>query len=241
MQSETVPTVVPTARAAALAQALQNPHVWRANSRVAAPAHTIATGFNELDRELGGGWPRAALTEILFPAAGSGELRLLMPALAQLSRAQAWLAWIAPPYIPYAPALAAHGVDLARVMVVQPRDDNEALWAVEQALRAGTCAAVLAWIKRSDDRSLRRLQLAAEAGNSWGVMFRTQQSVIHTSPAALRLKLEPQGNGAMVQILKRRGAWPGARVALQFTPHAQSELAARREARRRDALLRRVR
>lgn len=221
-----------------LAQVLQHPQIWRANRRVAVSAETIATGFAALDRELwGGGWPRGALTEILFPASGSGELRLLMPALAQLSRQQHWLAWIAPPYIPYAPALAAHGVDLARVMVVQPRDDAQALWAVEQALRAGTCAAVLAWVKRSDDRSLRRLQLAAEAGNSWGVVFREQHSVVQTSPVPLRLKLEPTSAGAVVQILKRRGGWPGARVALEFSQDNDTDLAASQEALRKDAFM----
>lgn len=224
-----------------LAQVLQHPQVWRANRRVSAPAQTIATGFTALDRELGGGWPRGALTEMLFPAPGSGELRLLMPALAQLSREQNWLAWIAPPYIPYAPALAAHGIDLARVMVVQPRDDAQALWAVEQALRSGTCAAVLAWVKRSDDRSLRRLQLAAEAGNSWGIVFRAQHSVVQTSPVPLRLKLEPTPTGAVVQILKRRGGWPGGRVALEFTQRHDSDLAASKETSSKDAFARRAR
>lgn len=201
---------------AQLNELLQHPHIWRARDRRHG-GDGIASGFPELDSELpGGGWPVGALTEILFPRPGIGELRLLMPALARLSQARRWLAWVAPPYIPYAPALAAQGVNLARVMVVHPRDEQAALWAIEQALRAGTCAAVLAWVKRADERSLRRLQLAAEAGNCMAVLFRTQYSVVQTSPAALRLNLRPSAQGLEIDILKRRGAWPRAGIALDL-------------------------
>jgi hypothetical protein len=59
------------------------------------------------------------LTEIAVERWGSGELALFMPLLARLSRPggerQGWIAWISPPFLPYAPALAAAGVDLARV------------------------------------------------------------------------------------------------------------------------------
>jgi hypothetical protein len=80
---------------------------------------TLTSGFAALDAELpGGGWPLGALCELLPRHVGIGELRLLGPALASLSAAGRSLAWIAPPHRPYAPALAAAGIDLARVLVV---------------------------------------------------------------------------------------------------------------------------
>lgn len=196
---------------------MQRRDVWRASS---APLSTpgLPTGFAELDAVLpGGGWPLKALTEISIPCAGIGELRLLLPALARLSRGDRWLAFVGPPYIPYAPALVAAGVDLSRVLMVHPRAGDDALWAVEQTLRAGTCAAVLAWPAVADTRSLRRLQLAAEAGDAWGVMFRQERVAATSSPAALRLRLAPRDAGLGVHILKRRGGWPVGPLTLEVS------------------------
>ena len=115
----------------ALAAILSHPAIWRGNqvSRVDKPS--VATGFAQLDAELpGGGWPTAALTEILPQHEGIGELRVLGPALATLSRRGRWLAWIAPPYLPYAPALQAAGIDLARLLFIKTRSSRETLSAI---------------------------------------------------------------------------------------------------------------
>ena len=64
---------------------LENPRIWRGRNQTQRQAG-LASGYAELDRHLpGGGWPPAALTEILTEQYGIGELRLLMPALARLS------------------------------------------------------------------------------------------------------------------------------------------------------------
>ncbi len=192
-----------------------HPQVWRANELLKASLPAIPTGFAALDEQLsGGGWPQGALTEILLSNEGIGELRLLMPALAQLSQQQRWLAWIAPPYIPYAPALAASGVDLSRVLLIHPRANKDGLWAIEQALRSGTCSAVMVWLAANDQRLQRRLQLAAEAGHCACFLFRDERTALRTSYAALRLRLEAVNEGLKVHILKRRGGWAGAPIVL---------------------------
>jgi len=112
------------------------------------------------------------LTEIRVRQGGNRSLAVVLPALARLSQERRWLAWIAPPDIPPGPLLASAGVDLSRVLVVYPRACADGLRAVEKALRAGTCGAVLAWLTRADEETLRRLRSAAEDGGSWGVMFR---------------------------------------------------------------------
>jgi len=90
---------------------LKDPRVWRFGREVAPATEAVPSGFADLDALLpGGGWPVGALTEILSEVEGIGALRLVLPALARLSQAERWLAWIAPPHLPYAPALAAHGV-----------------------------------------------------------------------------------------------------------------------------------
>ncbi|MCG8370368.1 MAG: translesion DNA synthesis-associated protein ImuA, partial [Proteobacteria bacterium] len=148
---------------------LANPRVWRGCGRAGRKAG-LATGYRELDRHLpGGGWPPDALTEILTGRYGIGELRLLMPALAALSSEAppqgfgepGWIAWIAPPFQPYPPALQQCGTDLSRTLIVRPKQTGEILWSAEQALSSGTCAAVLLWPETFDDQASRRLQLAA--------------------------------------------------------------------------------
>jgi hypothetical protein len=189
-----------------LESVLQHPGVWRGDQRAQAAEAALPTGFAALDEVLpGGGWPRGALTELLIARQGIGELRLLTPALARLPEADGWLAWVAPPYVPYAAALAAAGIDLGRLLVAKPATQDDAWWTAEQALRSGACGALLAWLRAADERRMRRLQLAAETGHAWAVLFRHARAVGERSPAALRLLLEPATDGLAVHILKRRG------------------------------------
>jgi cell division inhibitor SulA/protein ImuA len=113
---------------------------------------------------------------------------------------------VAPPHIPYAPAFEAHGFDLSRLLVVRTGRHMDVLWAMEQALRSGTCAAVMAWSAVSDDRALRRLQLAAEQGRCWAVLFRPPGMREAASPAALRVRLSraDDGQGLTLHILRQR-------------------------------------
>jgi cell division inhibitor SulA len=199
---------------------MQRAHVWRAGE-VLSRTLGIPSGFAALDEVLpGGGWPQKALTEILFPRHGVGELSLLLPALARLSQGGRWIAFVAPPYLPYAPALARAGVDLSRLLLIHPKSTQDGLWAVEQTLRAGTCAAVLTWLTTVEHKHLRRLQLAAEAGQAWGVVFRPDRFADSSSPAALRLRVaadttaQGQPQRVNVSVLKRIGGWPTGPVAL---------------------------
>ena len=195
---------------------LENPRVWRGRDQAGRRAG-LASGYPELDRHLpGGGWPRESLTEVLTEYYGIGELRLLMPALARLSTETStqdftepgWIAWVAPPFQPYPPALQQCGIDLSRMLIVRPRDDSEILWSAEQALSSGTCAAVLLWPSMLDDQASRRLQLAAEKGRSWAIAFRPLAARRQPSAAALRLELHPDGQATRVHILKSRGGRP---------------------------------
>lgn len=198
----------------ALEKLLQNPRVWR-GGRLGEGCRGLASGYPRLDRQLpGGGWPLHALTEILLEHHGTGELELLMPALARLSRPQddaaedGWITWVAPPFAPYPPALKEWGIDLSRVLIVRPREATEALWAAEQALRSGNCAAVLLWSSALDDAASRRLQLAAEKGRSWAIAFRSLAARSQTSAAALRIQVRAGERGTDLGILKSRGGRP---------------------------------
>lgn len=181
---------------------LEARRVWRGQPLPRPPSRQ-PTGFDWLDDALPcAGWPEAALTELLLPADGIGELRLLWPTLARLSRQDGMIALIAPPYLPFAPAWANAGVQLGKLQVVRtaPRD---ALWAAEQCLRSAACSAVLCWPQHADDRSLRRLQVAAETGQCLGFALRPARAAENPSPAALRIAIE--ADPAQLRVLKCRG------------------------------------
>ena len=199
-----------------LESVIESADIWRAKDLVLR-VQGVSSGFEALDELLPErGWPRGALTEILTEREGVGAIRLLVPAMARLSGDKRWLVFIAPPYIPYAPAFARRGVDLSRILVVHDRDGRDRLWAFEQALCSGTCSAVFAWLPYTDPASLRRLQLAAEAGDAMGVVFRSQRAPDDVSLAALRLKLTAIDSGVNVKILKCRGGWPAGECVLRL-------------------------
>jgi hypothetical protein len=187
-----------------LARLLEHPAIWRGRSAVHHGG--LPTGFASLDEFLPGkGWPRTGLIEILVARFGSGELSLLLPALAALTGAAAarWCVWVAPPLMPFAPALVARGMVLERVAVVV---GARPLWAFEQTLGSGACDAVLAWAERPRLREIRRLQLAAERGRTLGVLFRPRRAARESSGAVLRLALEPRAGGIRLTLLKGRSA-----------------------------------
>lgn len=192
--------------AASLKDILQRHPVWRGRADgYFFPA--VSTTYPVLDSAFpGGGWPTGALTEILSGHEGIGELGLVLPALAALSWAGKRVVWLAPPRLPYAPALAAAGVDLANLVVVRAPGRRDALWAAEQVLRSGSCHALLGWLRRPGYRELRRLALAAEGRPAWVALFRPREAAREATPAALRIAVEPGGGALAVRILKRRGA-----------------------------------
>jgi len=187
---------------------LDQRQVWRGRQAQVRPSGLQPTGHALLDQRLpDGGWPAAALSELLLASPGCGELQLLWPSLARLTAEGGRVVLVAPPFIPYAPAWQAAGVDL-RWLVQVDAAQAYALWAAEQCLRSGSCAAVLCWPERADDRALRRLQVAAETGQALAFACRPQQAANNPSPAALRIAIDTRP--AQWRVLKCRGGMPPA-------------------------------
>ncbi|MGE8174817.1 translesion DNA synthesis-associated protein ImuA [Pseudomonas fluorescens] len=176
--------------------------VWK--GRPAPPSISPQpTGHAALDAALpSGGWPEAALSEILIAGQGVGELQLVWPTLARLTTAGERVVLVAPPYVPYPQAWQNAGVDLRQLSIIQA-SDREALWAAEQCLRSGSCGAVLCWPQQADDRALRRLQVAAETGQTLAFAYRSIKDAINPSPAALRIAIDSRP--AQLRVLKCRG------------------------------------
>ncbi len=192
--------------------------LWRGRAPE-MPAGVQPTGWRALDAVLpAGGWPEASLTEILLPADGVGELRLVLPTLARLSRGPRPVAIVAPPYVPCVAGWRQQGVDLRQVEIVAAQE-KDVLWATEQCLRSGSCAAVLAWPRHADDRALRRLQVAAVTGQALAFVFRDRAHGANASPAALRLELEASPRPQLRVRKCRGGAVPAQALAWPRVAH----------------------
>jgi cell division inhibitor SulA len=193
---------------------LRNASIWRGSEQSHAAMPGIPSGFAALDEKLGG-WPQAALVELIPQREGVGELSILLPTLARLSADERWVAFVNPPYIPYAPALAAAGMDLAKAVVVRAQGSADALWSMEQSLRSGACSAVLAWTGFVTEQAIRRLQLAAETGRTLGICFAACGALPRTSPVPYRLRIDSHAGRTRVEILKRRGGGIAAPLLLE--------------------------
>lgn len=183
--------------------------VWRASQLGHATVSALSSGFPGLDIELpGAGWPAGMLTELIGREPGIGELRLLVPLLRALTRERRFVILLAPPHLPYAPALSSHGIDLDYLLIVQAPNAADRLWAVEQTLKSASFGALLAWLPQEKTRPehLRRMQFAAHSAAGPVFLFRQLAAQFEASPAPLRLLLLPRPEQRLsVQILKRRG------------------------------------
>jgi protein ImuA len=148
----------------------------------------IDLGANcSFDRMLRGGLRGGALHEIAPGGAGDGAAACgFALALAARLRAMApggrsAIIWIVEDFAaieggaPYGPGLALHGVDPAGLILVHTASAKDSLWAMEEALKCRTVAAVIGEIwsleKIYDLTAARRLALAAQSGGASALML----------------------------------------------------------------------
>ena len=143
------------------------------------------------------------------------------------------LLWVARRPDLYAPGLPALGLDPGRLVLVHAPDDDEALWAMEEGLRARAPAAVVGEVAEPDDVAARRLQLAAEAagrpcfllrrrlhaarrtGAANAALSRWRVAALPSSSSSSSLSVAPAGPADLpgrpcwrVELLRCRGAGP---------------------------------
>jgi protein ImuA len=205
-------------------QSLQTNHlIWQANSLTQDPDNSITSGFGELDGKLNGGWPDKGIIELQCSPVGIGEVRLLLPALRQLSLGKGLgktktkpeakieellYIWVAPPGRLNGQVLAEAGLPLANTLVVSGVSAKEAFWLSEKSLRSGCCAAVVLWCDELEPNQAKRLQLAAKEGNSLGFVIRPPSKVTQSLPVSIRMTVAPHVQGLQVNISKRLGGNP---------------------------------
>ncbi|MAK90236.1 MAG: hypothetical protein CMI08_02855 [Oceanospirillaceae bacterium] len=209
-----------------LDQVIASGQVWQGQSNAAQQPRqaVIDSGFAALNDALPAhGWQSGQVCEIYGhagPLTGNGEVSLILPALAQLSQQPRWILWVGSPNLdthngrmrlqPQAAALQQAGIDVRRVLLVHPKDEQQAMWCLEEGLKSGHCSAVLGWPQRLHKAHIRRLQLACAHHQSYCWLWPQSAFDPSGSPAAVRLGIQRQSASAVeIECYKRRGQWPG--------------------------------
>jgi protein ImuA len=155
-----------------------------AGSGGGAAGPRLPLGAAAIDRALGGGLPTASLHAVAG-GGGAGFVAVLAGRLA--ARAAGPVLWCLPAGEPaplYPPGLPALGLDPGRLVAVLCRRPDEALQVMEDALRSGAPAAVVAEIVGEIGLTAsRRLQLAAEAGATTGFLLLAAAGPVDPCPA----------------------------------------------------------
>lgn len=192
------------ANASSLSQLLARQDIWR-GQQWQQQQFAYSTGFSLLDEHLAdNGWPQTGVCEVLCDGVGQGELSMVLPMLSQLighslssaknaaQEQDSMVMLVAPPHIPSAQALLQQGLELARLIWIDTEERKERLWAIEQALSNGSVPLVLAWLDNLSTTEARRLQLAAEKGESLCMLYLPSRCAQQSHPVNLRLALQRQ-------------------------------------------------
>lgn len=184
--------------------------IWRGDALGASNDPVISSRFPGLDRELpGGGWPTRNLTELLLPAEGMGEIRLLSSALVEITRGERNILLVAPPHIPCIHAWEHLGIDSRHIVMVRVCKPAERLWTLEQGIRSAAFGTIVCWLPEASQPTTRKLQILSRTAASLVFLFRPARAQFEPSAAPLRILLNPvQGQSQMLSLylLKRRGA-----------------------------------
>jgi hypothetical protein len=143
--------------------------------------------FDELLGSVGPG----RMVDLLAGTCGSGAPLIGLWLAARACRQRGELVVIDAAGEFYPPAAVAWGVESRRLLWVRPSSAKHALAATEIALRSPAVGAVWASLERIDGRAFRRLLLAAEAANAFGVLVRSARYEADPSWADVQLRIDP--------------------------------------------------
>jgi protein ImuA len=200
--------------------------LWHGHEIGAPITAVVASGFEELDRELpGGGWPCQSLTELLQAQPAVLEWRVLAPALRAITANQKTIVVVAPPLPPHMPGLQQIGLDERQFIWVDAKTPAHKLWSVEQLLKANACGALVAWLDQVRPEQIRRLQVCAHRFEGLAFICRPEVARHEASAAPLRVHASlGQDWQLQVQVLKRRGPVHDGVIPLQSVPGSLSSL-----------------
>jgi len=191
--------------------------IWQAGTQHKTCPPCISSCYEQLDRQLQGGWPSAGVIQLLPEAGGIGELRLLLPALQELNTRDKLQAWVNPPG-----RLTPHNLtnDMRRqAIILTPGDSQQSLWVSEQILSSGCFSSLVLWHKDLSPSQARRLQLAARDSQTLAFIINPLSTATASLAVSMRLSLRTWQHGLHIEVFKRQGAWPLPAFPLDMSGH----------------------
>lgn len=183
----------------------------------------VSTGCPPWDALLpGGGLRRGSLVEWLADGDGTGRQTLSLHVARQACQDGGIVIVLDPERNLFPPAVFHSGIPPEALLVVQPSNPAEHLWALEQSLRCRAVAAVLAGLDKLDPLVFRRLQVAAEQGGTLGLLFRPEGVRHEPTWAEVRFWVEPRPGGlaarrrVQIEVLRLRGGSAGGCIELEI-------------------------
>lgn len=161
--------------------------------RRADGGQVVSSGVPAIDDLLpAGGYPRGVLVQWLAePGCGADELSLRVAR--EACRGGGALVVVDSQRQFYPPAAVALGLDLGNIVVLQPSaTGQDALWALDQALRCPAVAAVWAPCTQIDARWFRRFQLSAESSGCLGLLVQPLAQQRQPTWAEVQWRVEPR-------------------------------------------------
>jgi protein ImuA len=154
-------------------------------------------------------------------------------ALLQAARHKGPIFWILPAHVPEGPMLWGLPQGVAdRLHLIRAKGEIDLLWAAEEALRSATVGAVLAEPEKPMGLTAgRRLQLAAEAGRTLGLMLIRQGQGSNATETRWHCTPVPAEADSTLQrwsLIKNKSGtsgvwtvnWDGASAAFHLVPEA---------------------
>jgi protein ImuA len=181
----------------------------------------VSTGIPSLDSLLPQhGMLRGTLTEWISWEVGCGAMTLAVIAAREAQKTGP-VVIIDSPHCFHVPASNTLGLNLNSIVVIRPKNRSDAFWAAEQALRCTGVGTVLLSLRDVSSRDCRRLQLAAETGNSIGLLVRSGINGRQSSWADMRLQVAPMtdvrtvhSRRLQIKVLHAKGCYRESTVIL---------------------------
>ncbi len=107
--------------------------------------------------------------------------------------------------IPYGPGLLAHNLDPQKVIIVRCKDEQQALWAMEEGLKSKALSTVIGELTKIDLTSSRRLSLVCREHGTCSITLLQQSSAASTACYS-RWKIEPAPSEASMFAVQAPGA-----------------------------------
>jgi hypothetical protein len=153
----------------------------------------VSTGSSDFDQLLGGGFEQGSLVEWIN-APGAGATTLALIAAREACQKQGLVVVVDEKGLFYPPAAQSLGLNLDQIIVIRPANRQDYYWGLIQSLRSTGGNTVISWLETTNERMLRRMQLAAEQGGALGFLIRPPSVLQEPSWAKYRFLIQAENS-----------------------------------------------